>query len=296
MGANEFKERLGKEAFLWFGQCGLSLKAPKDPVATPEGYIYDREYILEYLVKKKKELAEQKERYDRQEATKEAKEKEKVKTAKEAELQKFHDAEMGITVGDSLATAKKKEGPTREVTTSMLYGKAQQMASVDKIQAQKQSFWAPEARGAGNAEATVKKPELIPRCPMSGKKLRLKELIPVKLERLGTVDDGPGMFCCAVSKKAITHQQAVLLKPSGVVLLEDAYEKVVKKGKVCPVTSKKLHDGDVIKLQMGGTGFASHNEVEVRGSKAAHGLGFGMESDGRLLKGACGGTGMWIGH
>ena len=101
------------------------------------------------------------------------------------------------------------------------------------------------------------------------------------------------MFCCAVSKKAITHQQAVLLKPSGVVLLEDSYEKVVKKGKVraeaargipaeesgwslrspglvpelahevCPVTAKKLHDGDVIKLHMGGTSFAAHNEVEV---------------------------------
>ena len=47
LGANQYKERLGKEAFLWFGQCALSLKAPKDPVVTPEGFVYEREYILE---------------------------------------------------------------------------------------------------------------------------------------------------------------------------------------------------------------------------------------------------------
>ena len=71
MGANQFKERLKQDSFLWFGQCALSLKAPKDPVSTPHGYIYDREFILEYLLKEKKKLAEDKDKFDAQEAKKE---------------------------------------------------------------------------------------------------------------------------------------------------------------------------------------------------------------------------------
>merc|ERR1719161_2680298 len=76
---------------------------------------------------------------------------------------------------------------------------------------------------------------------------------------------GRGVYCCAISKHPITHQQAVLLKPSGQVVLESTLKDCVYKDMKCPITGKALKGKeDVLKLQMGGTGFAAHNEVEAK--------------------------------
>lgn len=292
MGANQFKERLKQDSFLWFGQCALSLKAPKDPVSTPQGYIYDREFILEYLLKEKKKLAEDKDKFDAQEAKKERSQKAAARAEKDAVLRQFHNTETAISVKDELgakahvAIEQKKVGLSR--------GKAQTSVEIDHVEARSKSFWAPEANTSAAPEE-LKKPDLIPKCPMSGKKLRLKELIPMKLERVGGVDDGPGMFCCAVSKRPITYQQAYLIKPSGIVIEDETHKQLIK-GKEqmrCPLTSVRLGDRDIVKLNQGGSSFSEHSNVEMKGSLAAHGLGVGVESDGRLLKGAVGGTGMW---
>lgn len=61
----------------------------------------------------------------------------------------------------------------------------------------------------------------------------------------------------------------------------------------CPLTSVRLGERDVIKLNRGGSSYAENSNVEMKGSLAAHGLGVGVESDGRLLKGTTGGTGRW---
>lgn len=66
------QEVMGTDCFLPFGFCGLSLKAPKDPVATcespvnctrplemdvrPEGNIFDKEAILECLLQQKLDI------------------------------------------------------------------------------------------------------------------------------------------------------------------------------------------------------------------------------------------------
>merc|ERR1712187_531548 len=98
----------------------------------------------------------------------------------------------------------------------------------------------------------------------SGKKLRVKALIPIKFEVTDQkmVDRGgdKGVFCCALSKKPITHQQAVLIKPSGHVVLESTLKEMVMKEMRCPISGKKLKGKeDILKLQMGGTGFQAHN-------------------------------------
>mmetsp|Transcript_5245 Transcript_5245/g.9333 ORF Transcript_5245/g.9333 Transcript_5245/m.9333 type:complete len:133 (+) Transcript_5245:650-1048(+) len=101
---------------------------------------------------------------------------------------------------------------------------------------------------------------------MSGKKLRVKDLIPVKFEvseqKLLQEGGGLGVFCCAVSKHPITHQKAVLLKPSGQVVLESVLKDCVLKDMTCPITGKKLKGKeDILELQMGGTGFSAHNKT-----------------------------------
>ena len=54
------------------------------------------------------------------------------------------------------------------------------------------------------------------------------------------------------------------MKPSGVVVEEDSYQKVVKPTMTCPISNKKLVEKDIIKLQKGGSGFSSHSKIEVK--------------------------------
>jgi len=73
------------------------------------------------------------------------------------------------------------------------------------------------------------------------------------------------MYCCAVSKDAIVYQQAVMLKPSGIVVTEKVFKDIVEKEMKCPVTGKKLKGKeDIVKLQTGGTGFSAHNETQAK--------------------------------
>ena len=101
---------------------------------------------------------------------------------------------------------------------------------------------------------------------------------------------------CAVTRKPITHQKAVLLKPyvllahvyyvlvsnvvfvllkrwhavvecvlsrSGEVILESCLGDIVYPTMQCPITGKKLRKKDIIRLTPGGTAFSAHNKVEV---------------------------------
>ena len=136
--------------------------------------------------------------------------------------------------------------------------------ALDKNDALKACFWTREETKTAK-KTEIGKPDAHTSCPMSGKKLRLKDLVTLKMEF--THEDkkeGNDMYACAVSKKPIVHQQAIALKPSGIVISKDTYEKVVKDAMACPVTGKKLVEKDIIRLQKGGSGFCSHSKTQVK--------------------------------
>lgn len=64
--ANSLKQRIGSESQLAFGYCALSLNPAENPVVSPSGRIYSKEFILEYLLTKSKELKKQWKDYDDQ--------------------------------------------------------------------------------------------------------------------------------------------------------------------------------------------------------------------------------------
>jgi len=263
------KDVLGTECFLPFGFCCLSLKAPKHPVVTPDGYIYDREFILEALLQQKLEKAAEKEKFEKQEKRKAQKGLSEQQEAELREIEAFRRTDQGLLSEDvrhSRAVAKVEGDPEEGRPEKRL--KRGELLTINKAEFRKNAFWA-----AGNtptaAPAELKKVDTTTKCPMSGKKLRAKDLLTVKFEiadqKLMDQGGGRGVFCCAVSKHAITHQQAVLLKPSGIVVLESVLKDCVLKDMVCPVTGEKLKSkGDILKLQQGGTGFAAHNEVQAK--------------------------------
>ena len=102
-----------------------------------------------------------------------------------------------------------------------------------------------------------------PASPMSGRPLRMNDLIPITLQREECTKNnvGKGKCVCAVSGKAITTQEVVLIKKTGVVMIKEFYESLAKSSRVCPVTEKTFKDKDVIELKKSASGFAASGEV-----------------------------------
>lgn len=277
------KDVLGADAFLPFGYCCLSLKAPKDPVATPEGFIYDKEFILQYLMDQKKELTAQLEQFEYQERKKLTKKRMEEHAEATKDTRAFFEAEQRLLSKDSrhdaavqMQGAEEEESKTDKFGLSAKGEKMRELIHIDRQDFRKGSFWcAEETKTAKDAE--LKKPDTVPKCPMSGKKLRLKELIPLNLEvadeELLKQGGGRGMYRCAVSKKSITHQKVVVIKPTGVVLLEAMLKDCVYPTMTCPITSKKITKKDILNLQAGGTAFSAHNEVEAKKLQVIEPLG-----------------------
>jgi hypothetical protein len=118
------------------------------------------------------------------------------------------------------------------------------------------AFWISPNPISGNHAArqqeTAKNDTGVPRCPVTGVKLRLKDLVPVKLESTTDRERDEGVYCCAVSKKPIGHNQAIFLRPSGIVVLESVFlGPNGTRPSICPVSGFPLGESDVIRLQKG---------------------------------------------
>lgn len=270
--------RLLSENHLPFGFCALSLQPCRDPVASPYGHIFDREFIVSYLGEQKRALLNERATASSKELEKIAEKRTKAASEKERELAAFEELERGKAVLDGVKRQRKE------------------FMGIDRDEAQKGNFWldgrggkdftgtrriSNEENGASLnrsttatavSSSTMFTSSVSTRCPFTKKKLKLKDLIPVNFE-VADADmvesgGGRGMYCCAVTKKPITHQKVVLLRPSGQVVLESCLKDCVYPTMTCPVSGKALEGSgkeskDIIELVQSGTGFSAHNDVEV---------------------------------
>lgn len=283
------KDVLGSECFLPFGHCALSLKAPKEPVATPDGWIYDRECILEYLLTQKLELQAAAKKFDDQEKRKDRKLDREKQEAQLQEIIDFEKVDQGLLSSD-YRHKRALEKAEETVEGAVDDGKEKrrkkgELLVVSKAEMRAPSFWASQCTQTA-APAELKKVDTTVKCPMSGNKLRVKDLVAVKFEITDQkmLDHGgdKGFVCCAVSKHPITHQKAVVIKPSGIVVLESVLKDMVFKDNVCPITGKKIKGKeDILPLQTGGTGFRAHNETEAK----SHSTMKSYFADARSLQG-----------
>ena len=72
-------------------------------------------------------------------------------------------------------------------------------------------------------------------------------------------------FACPACLKKFQHQQVIVIKQCGHCLCGDCFRKFVGPSKQCyccqiPVVKKK----EFLVLESGGTGFSSHNKVDVK--------------------------------
>jgi nitric oxide synthase-interacting protein len=106
--------RLGKDSVKDFDCCSLTLQPCREPVITPDGYIYDKESILESLLHQKKEMARKTKAFEKQKR-REEQEKHELKVAMErSKVERFEKLEKRLTTKphDAFNTIKKDEPST----------------------------------------------------------------------------------------------------------------------------------------------------------------------------------------
>lgn len=251
--------RLGTDSQRRFGDCCLGLEPAEDPVATPSGHIYSREAIVSYLLAKTQELKELRAKYDAQLAAQERRKCEEKETAKQRSIEAFVEKDTGAaSCSQSTHSRSFKDKVGKRIST--------ETTDEGKNTLKRTSYWLSDFQPEYDDSETnlLRKgpPPERPPSPMSGNPLRLKDLVPLELNREGL--RGKGQAVCAVSSKAITTQRAVVLKKTGQILLHDVYLKLAKPSMTCPVTGKKFKEKDVIELQKAASGFAASGEVTAK--------------------------------
>jgi nitric oxide synthase-interacting protein len=252
------------------------------------GHIYSREAIVTYLLNKTQEMKQIKNQYH----TLLQKEQQEQIQKDESQQQKQATDFLAKDQGVSNTNISKMEH-SNNLHTSLKRKINVEDKDVAKGKLLKMSYWLSEAQPQYTIQA--KKEDIIdqqqematatrPSSPFSGQPLRLKDLVPITLMRdtktekeddvassssTTTISLLIGSKClCAVSNKIISTQSAIVIKKTGVVMLEDVYNKVIKSSKNddgktmnCPITGKKFKEKDVLKLHKCSSGFAASGNV-----------------------------------
>ena len=276
---NSLQMRAGADSQLPFGWCSLSLQPAVDPVVTPSGHVYSRECLLEHMVTKAADLKRQREKWEREQAAAEAERAARAAEDREAlnadfEHQNDPRATSIVVAAKPAPQEKAEKKRPREEEKESEAEKSKRIeaelrapvATAAMIQRAKDgmasNFWLPQFTPSHAPEPTPE-PERRPPSPVTGKPLRAKDLVPLRLEASRTLKtNGSGQeevkYLCHVSHKEINAQPVLLIRTTGCVLLEDVAKKLgVLESKVCPISSRPFKAKDVVKLQSGVSAFAA---------------------------------------
>ncbi|OWR44846.1 nitric oxide synthase-interacting protein homolog [Danaus plexippus] len=243
-------ERLGKDSVKSFDCCCLRLQPCRDPVVTKEGYLFDKEAILEYIISKKNEYTRKLKQYEKQMKREENEKKELADAEKQANLIKFMNRENNIS------NSKSSESKASTSVSNLANGKHKELPS----------FWVPSQ--LPDAKITkLEKPDPTVYCPISGKPLKMKDLVDVKWTLVNDPDDKKSLiakenrYMCPVTHDILGNSvPCAVIRTSGHVVTMECVEKIIKKDWLHPLTGEKLKEKDIIPLQRGGTGYALTNE------------------------------------
>ncbi|VDP79458.1 unnamed protein product [Echinostoma caproni] len=258
--------RLGKDSIRGFDCCCLTLQPAKDPVVTTDGFLYDRAAILEYIVNQKAEYQRKLKLFEKQKGRAEAEARMRTKAEKDEEARRF----LSLNTLETHAKAS-AQAAEAEALASVLSLRE----SSDKPALKAASFWTPStSNGAKSESDDLVKPNPVVRCPMSGKPLKYKDLVAVKLTKFAEDDQvltnkskkpsgtAETRYCCAVSRDLLTNATPlVVLKTSGAVVTKEVVDTVIRKEMVDPLNGKQMQTSDFIELQRGSLGFADERNI-----------------------------------
>lgn len=250
------RERLGKDSMKPFDACCLTLQPCRNPVITPDGYLYDKEAILEYILHKKAENLKKLREYERN------------KRKHQKELEELAEAERRSSKEKFEKNQKFVKGKPTEDSSSSTSSVSNMAAGREK---QLPSFWIPSETPDSSKSTDLKKPDQTVYCPMGGRPLKAKDLFDVFFTPIDQVASGTSSssnrtekYMCPVTHDALSNAvPCTFLKTSGSVVTTECVEKIIKKDMMDPVNGKKLKESDLIHLERGGTGYSSTNAVEA---------------------------------
>ncbi|CAH7456620.1 Nosip [Phodopus roborovskii] len=224
--------RLSRDAVKDFDCCCLSLQPCHDPVVTPDGYLYEREAILEYILHQKKEIARQMKAYEKQRGARREEQKQLQRAAAQDQVRGFLEKESAI-VSRPLNPFMPKAAPLPH-TDGEQPGPSAGPPGKDKALP---SFW-------------------IPSLTPEAKATKLEKPLDDSVDRVGLITRSE-RYVCAVTRDSLSNATpCAVLRPSGAVVTLECVEKLIRKDMVDPVNGDTLTERDIIVLQRGGTGFA----------------------------------------
>ncbi|XP_017889710.1 nitric oxide synthase-interacting protein homolog [Ceratina calcarata] len=244
-------QRVGKDSVKDFDCCCLTLQPCRNPVITKDGYLFDKEAILEYVLTKKKEYARKLKEYEKQKQQEQEQSNEKTANEELQKLQNFLKGEKTIVSRSQTANNESSSS-----VSNMSNGKDKTLPS----------FWIPSKTPEAK-ETKLQKPDKTIYCPVSGKPLKIKDLIPVKFTEVKDPDDKKSLivkqarYMCPITFDILSNSvPCAVIKTTGDVVTMECVEKIIKKDWINPLDSTKLTDADIIPLQRGGTGYSAVND------------------------------------
>ncbi|KAF7988638.1 hypothetical protein HCN44_001211 [Aphidius gifuensis] len=244
--------RIGKDSIKGFDCCSLTLQPCRHPMITKDGYLFDKEAIIEYILTKKREYARKMKEYENQKQREQEEDNDKTAIEDLKKLEKFYKIEKNIV---SPSSSKSMNNDDSSIS-NMANGKNKSLPS----------FWIPSKTPQAKALA-LNKPDKTIYCPVSGKVLKSKDLIPIKFTEVKDPDDKKSLivkearYMCPITHDILSNSvPCAVIKTTGDVITVECLEKIIKKDWINPLDSKKLTENDIIILQRGGTGYAAVNE------------------------------------
>ncbi|XP_011495287.1 PREDICTED: nitric oxide synthase-interacting protein homolog [Ceratosolen solmsi marchali] len=247
-------QRVGKDSLRDFDCCCLSLQPCRNPVITKDGYLFDKEAILEYILTKKKEYTRKLKEYEKQKKKQEEKFQELTANEELEKLQNFLKGEKTIVFKKNKSSDEAKSS-----VSNMCNGRDKDLPS----------FWIPSKTPEAK-EVTLQKPDKNIYCPISGNILKLKDLLPIKFTEIKDPDDKKSLiikqarYMCPITHDVLSNSiPCAAIRTTGDIITMECVEKIIKKDWINPLDSTKLTENDIIPLQRGGTGYsAANNDLE----------------------------------
>ncbi|XP_045487843.1 nitric oxide synthase-interacting protein homolog [Pieris rapae] len=244
-------ERVGKDSVKSFDCCSLTLQPCRNPVITKDGFLFDKEAILEYIITKKTEYTRKLKNYEKQLKKEDEEKKELAEAEREANLIKFMNREKNITNG-----TKSDASHQSSSISNLANGKHKHLPS----------FWIPSQLPDAKI-SKLQKPDPTVYCPLSSKPLKMKDLIEVKWTLVKDPDDKKSLiakenrYMCPITHDILSNAvPCAVIRTTGHVVTMECVEKIIKKDWLHPLTGDKLKEKDIIPLQRGGTGYALTND------------------------------------
>jgi len=257
------KMRLGKDAIKGFDCCSLTLQPTQRPVVTPQGYLFDKEAILSFILEKKEEYAKKLAEYERQASEELQEMRDSAEQQQEEARAKFEATEKSIVTKRVEAFKNKEKGGE---SLHREYKGADKYYKHDTGKRVLPAFWLPSMAPLAK-KAKLSKPDKTVYCPMSGKPLKVKELVDVVWTEVRDPDQKASLisrqdrYQCAVTGDTLNNSShCAVLRPTGHVVTMECVEKIIKKDWSHPLTGQQLKEKDIIEMVRGATGFSSTNE------------------------------------